>query len=1088
MVYPNDPEARPGEHKWTSEQPEGFRKDGDDSARDASSGALLAIIGQTRQFQYPVEQTWSVNKPCLHRSISAVTRSSLVDVNRHKPIKNSAIRTFTNTDPKLIRERRLRPEDWPDAIAETEGPQLVIAGPGAGKTEFLVRRIARLTSRRRLPGSSILALTFSRRASSGLNTRIRQATRDPLGEVGAGTFHSFAQRMLEAHAAETIGWKELPSILTGPEQVGLVSELLRTDPPGNWPLPFRKLLPTRTLASEVTDFILRSREMMLDSEELERRCAERDDWRALPMFISRYNQVLEQRQRIDYGDLINRAREVIGDPKVLESVREQYRYVLVDEYQDTSPAQAGLLQAVCGIAGNVTAAADSQQSIYGFRGAAPTNVSDFFDMFSGRTHLKGRKWILSTSFRTPRQILEAAQRLTTGIRMPGAVGPVEPAPHAGRVEIRIFDQESEESEWIAAEAARLHLEQDVPFSKMAVLVRTKRRLLIEVSRALDRRSIPHDRPDARLADHPANLMIFDVARAAVSPDRRTATPFVRRLLLGPLFNLDVTGLRRLERGMSSGKADWPEMIRRLPDGEALAALLEDPSWTELPAIDGFWKVWTGLPQLRDLATAPERAGFRAAWTSLAQVLVRAGERNPSTSILEYMSLVESDDFEASPLLSYSDPSEDRMVLTTLHQVKGLEFQVVFIADAVDGVLPDLRRSESLLQTERLDPIRTGSGRAVYRRLHEEARLLYTAMTRASSRVFISATSAGPDEEQRRPSRFLDVIAGDEVVVVTGDPRQRKPLTMKEAESWLRRILVDPSRPSYRRLGAAHTLACGEHLGLRPPIRYAAIPKSGSGEEDLVAGRRLSLSDAARYKACPRQFALERLLKVTVSDNPYITFGNLIHRVLESTERQAAGEGRKPDLDEALARLYESADGYDLGPGSIGKAWRRRGTLLLTRLYADFPKDHGPVVLLEHPVSIELGGFLWQGRIDRVERSADGNLRIVDYKTGKNPPSIRESSGDLQLGSYLLAAAGDPGVNRFGPVRGAEFWHPLAGALRRRVTRFDPSRLEEVRSRLLKIADRINKRDWSPTPGTACRTCNVRSACPAWPEGQDAYRR
>lgn len=989
----------------------------------------------------------------------------------------------------IFSEHRLEPDAWSDAIAVTDGPQLVIAGPGAGKTEFLVRRIAWLTDRLRVPGSGILALTFSRRASAGLNTRIRLATVDPMGEVGASTFHSFARRVLEMYATEAIGWKELPSILTGPEQVDLVAELLADDPPRDWPYPFRELLSTRTLAGEVTDFILRAREMMLAPAELERRCAERDEWRALPRFLARYNRTLEQLDRIDYGALINRAIEVIEDPSVIRSVREQYRYVLVDEYQDTTPAQAGLVQAVSGPGGNVTAAADPYQSIYGFRGAALTNVSGFFDGLRGRRGSPGHKWVLNTSFRVPHRILRAAERLTAGVRLPGAAGPVKAAGYPGRVEIRVFDQASEESEWIAAEAARLNLEQEIPYREMAVLVRTKRRLSAEISRALERRSIPHDRPDARLADHPANRIIFDTARAAAAPDRLSAAPYVRRLLLGPLFDLGVTGLRQMEREMWSGEIGWPEAIRRrLPEGVALADLLDDPSWTGLPTIDGFWRVWTELPQLRRMVTDPGRAGFRAAWTSLSQALVRAAERNPATSLLDYMRLVESDDFEASPLLSYKDPSEDRMVLTTLHQVKGLEFQVVFIADAVEGVLPDLRQTESLLRTERLDPSRSGSAHTFQHRIREETRLLYTAMTRARSRVVITATSAGPDEEHRRPSRFLDVVAGDDPVMASSDPRERPPITAREAESWLRAILVDPAQPNYRRLGAARVLASGAGTGLRSPWVYAAVPKPDRGGENLAAGRRMSPSDAAGYHACPRKFALERVLRVTVPDNPYITFGILIHRVLESVESRAASEAGRPGLERALACLEDLAPEYDLGPGSIGKAWHRRAVLLLTRLYTGRPEPPTEVVLLEQPVEMELGGVRWRGRIDRVERSPEGALRIVDYKTTKNPPPIAEVSRSLQLGFYILASVADRDVSRHGPVRSAEFRHPLAPSPRRRVTAFDPSRLEETRDRLIEIAGLITGGDWTPTPGAACRRCEVKSACPVWPEGQEAYRR
>lgn len=988
-----------------------------------------------------------------------------------------------------FRKRRLDPSEWQEAITETKGPQLVVAGPGAGKTEFLVRRIAWLSDQHRVPGSAFLALTFSRRAASGLSARIGAATRHPLGAVGASTFHSFAQRLLEVHASDTIGWTEMPSILTGPEQVDLVSELLITDSEGQWPLPFRGLLHTRTLADEVTDFILRTREKMMGSAELERRCSERDDWLALPVFVARYDRALERLNRIDYSTLINRAIEVLRSPGVLDAVRSQYRYVLVDEYQDTTPAQATLLRAISEPVGNITAAADPYQSIYGFRGAALSNVAGFFDIFGGSRDLPGRKWVLGTSFRVPREILRAAERLTEGVELPGAAGPVTPAPHPGRVRLRVFDQESEESEWIAAEAARLHLEHSIPYARMAVLVRSKRRVLTEISRALDRRSIPHDRPDARLVDHPATRMIFDVARSAAASDRRTSTRFMRRLLLGPLFNLGVSRLRQMERELWAGASDWVDAIRRhLEGGEALARLLNNPSWTEWPAIDGFWHVWTGLPHFQPLTSDPERGEFRAAWTSLAQALVRAAERSPSMTLLDYVRLAESDDFEASPLLSYRDPVEDRMVLTTLHQVKGLEFEVVFIADAVEGVLPDLRRNESLLRTECLDHYESGSGPATRRRIQEETRLVYTAFTRARSQIMMTATSAGPDEEHRRPSHFLDVVAGDELAVITTDPRTRMPITMKEAESWLRSILVDPAQPGHRRLGAARVLGGSNHRGLRRPQEYAALRRPGADIGVVRIGRYLSPSDAAAYEACPREFVLQRVLKVSPRSSPYLAFGNLIHSVLETVEREAAEEGRRSNLDEALARLDDLFVQDDLGPGSIGEAWRRRAVLLLTRMYDDWPSTDGVPVLLEHPVETELGGIPWRGRIDRVERHPDGTVRVIDYKTGKAPPPAQGLSRSLQLGFYWLAADDDREVRHHGPVRGAQFWYALAGSPKRRVTSLDPAHLDEIRSRLVRIAQLVTNERWTPSAGDACRRCEVKLACPVWPEGQEAYRR
>lgn len=989
-------------------------------------------------------------------------------------------------------ERRLRPEDWDGAVTQTDGPQLVVAGPGAGKTEFLVRRIAHLIDQRGVQNSAILAVTFSRRAAAGLGNRLHRAVSGPDGGVGASTFHSLAYRLLERHAHDVLGWDSLPSILTGPEQVDLVSELLADDPVGNWPVPFRRLLDSRTLAHEVTDFILRAREQMLDHSYVVRIARERRDWRALPGFIARYDAELERRGRIDYGTLMARAIQVLADRSQEEPGVRPYRYVLVDEYQDTTRAQAVLLRWLVGPDRNLTVAADPYQSIYGFRGADLGNVQCFADDFLPTDGHPVRRWVLSTSFRTPAEILRAAERLTVGVELPGAAGPVEAAAGPGRVEIRVFDQESAEAEWIATQAIRLRVEQEIPFHRMAVLVRTKRRLLRELSRALEQRSIPHERPDMRLADHPATRVFLDLARAALGSDSGSPAGSgpIRRVLLGPLFNFSVGRLRAVERNRRLFDMEWSEAIRaHVEGGDELAGLLDDPTWIQRTAIEGFWHAWTRLPQLRPFVKDPERGEFRAAWASLAQALARVADRDPSITLIDYIRLVESDDFEASPLLSYRDPTEDRMVLTTIHQTKGLEFDVVFIADAVEGVLPDLSRHRSLLQVEHLDPFRSSApDRTVTRRLQEETRLLYTGMTRACRRVVLTATNAGSGEAHHRPSRFLKVIEGPGVDTAGDGAAPVRPVTPREAETWLRRILIDPAEHGHRRLAAASVLATTSSPGIRPPQSYAAVRREGSDRGLIRGRRRLSPTDAQGYDRCPRQFALGRLLEVGAAGGPYLAFGALIHTVLERAERQAVKEDRPSTLEEALAILDTQMSRHDFETDSLRSAWLRRARELLEKLYTTWPQPAGSPVFLEHPVRLELGGTTWLGRIDRIERRPDGTLRVVDYKTGKSAPSIEDARNSLQLGFYYLASNADPAISERGPVTSAEFWFPHTSTKRVTVRSFGPDREADTRRRLEEIARLIHEEDWKPTPGPACKSCDVRLVCPAWAEGQEAYRR
>ncbi|MDH5373725.1 MAG: ATP-dependent helicase, partial [Acidimicrobiia bacterium] len=705
---------------------------------------------------------------------------------------------------------------------------------------------------------------------------------------------SLAFRLLERHGRERFGWAEMPSLLTGPEQVGLVSELLASEDPGRWPVLFRPLLDSITFAEEVADFIMRTREYLLSNSELRAAAADRDDWRALPDFLTRYSEELSRRGRLDYGSLQAAAVDLLEDPQVRDEVAEQFRYVIVDEYQDTTAAQSEMLFRITRPHRNLTVAADPYQSVYSFRGAELHNVAEFPDRFTDLDGQPARRLVLTTSFRVPAEILTASVRLTAGGDLPGGAGPVVPAPHSGRVEVRRFRQQSEEAEWIASEVQRLHIEEQLPVGRMAVLVRSKRRFLPELSRALQRRSIAHDLPDARLVDHPAIRLIFDIVlatRPMIGPGDLDADRVFRRLLLGPLLGVPLSVERDAYRRRLRSGESWPAILRAsIPEAADFADLLANPEWaTSGSAAQGFWTLWSSLPQFDKLVHDRDRADYRSAWAAFAQVLGRQEARDEALSLMDYVILADREDFEATPLLGFADAATDRLTLTTLHQSKGLSFDVVFIADAVEGVMPDLRRQRSILQTRLLSPYHDPDPQAARRfRLQEEMRLAYTAMTRASRRVVWTATDAGSDDPQRRPSRFLAAIG----VVPTEAPEERDslldsddrlPVTPAEAEAHLRRMVVDPEVASSRRLAAMSILHQRPNPAIRPVVEFARMRPKGLDTGIIDPALRLSPSQAESYQACPRQYALARRLDAGGEAGPYASFGRLIHDILEETE-------------------------------------------------------------------------------------------------------------------------------------------------------------------------------------------------------------
>lgn len=979
------------------------------------------------------------------------------------------------------------PEGWEAAVGVTDGPQLVLAGPGTGKTQFLAERVARLIAGGTTPGS-ILVLTFSRRAASELERRITGLLDRPAGGATASTFHSYAHRLIELHMA-TEG-RPMPVLLTGPEQVRLVHELLAAEDPADWPVSFRPILTSDTFASEVADFVMRCHERLLDPDGLSALAERRADWRGLPPFLRRYGAALARRGRIDYARLLAEAVAVSSQPNA-----PGYDYVVVDEFQDTSPAEARLAEQSAAD-GNITVAADPHQSIYSFRGAEIDNVAEFPQRIRRRHDRDTITIVLARSFRVPTQILAAANRLVAADPIPGPVRfTIEPADHDGRVDVHTFDQRSAEAEWIAGEIERMHVAERLPLGSMAVVVRSTRHLLPELSRALDRRRLSHDRPDTRLVDHPAVRIVHDIAIAASAPPNAPESELaIRRVLLGPLVTLSLGRERELLRLHHALGVPWPQLIRaEIPHASGLADLVADGEWTRsMPAVDGFWHLWDRLPGVERIVMDPDRADFRAAWSTFARMLERLAERDPSVTLLESLATSLTGDFEANPLLSFTRPEGDRLAVTTLHQAKGLEFEVVFIADAVEGVFPDTGRSRSLLRPELLAPSRTTDTAAqVGFRLAEERRLAYTASTRARRRVVWTATTAGIDEGERRPSRFLLAAAGVDSFEAIGPPPRPSdngrfsPLTLSDAEARLRRFVADPEVGPVTRLASLRVLT--DSPAHWAPSFFAGVPEPGP-DTGLVEGAvRLSPSQATNYDECPRRYAIERRLRAIEGDSPYALFGSIIHEVLELAEGDALAAGLShADVATATRHLDVVWPLHaDFGSPALNDVWHRRGVQLLEEMYGDWPGGDRPPIGLELEMSSTIDGVEWVGRADRVDRGDGGGFTIVDYKTSKNPPTLKDAARSLQLGYYLLAAAEHPALMAAGPATGAELWFPMANG--RTVYPFAMEHLPEVRGKLVDIAAGIVGEDWSPRVGRHCDRCPVKNTCPAWPDGREAYR-
>ncbi|MGB7861685.1 MAG: ATP-dependent DNA helicase [Acidimicrobiia bacterium] len=984
------------------------------------------------------------------------------------------------------RETRITPEEWAPSLADTDGYQMVVAGPGTGKTEFLVRRVQYLIDSGLARRDEVVVLCFSRRASADISRRIEKSVGVTGVPVDTTTFHSLALRLIET---ATDGTRLIP--LTTPEQVGVVAKILETEDPAGWPITYRGILSTHAFAVEVADFLMRCSERLLKPSDLAQRAKERADWRGLPGLYQRYLEHLSETGRTDYGMLLTSAVDLMAS-KEGRSLLERFHYVLVDEYQDTSPAQARMADLIASTHGNLTVAGDPYQSIYSFRGAELRNVADFTERHRGAT-----RTILSQSMRVPAGILDSALRVVSGGELPGAAGPVEPAAHEGRTETYVFDQETAEAEWIAREVEHSILVDSVDPGAIAILVRSKKELIAELSRALDRRGVAHDPPDSRLVDHPAVRLFADLCTVAIaggplpmtSPvEAADADRAMRRILLGPMVGLGLGQERAILRARRRTWAAWPHvMAQNLPHLEGLTTLLHNPEWaTSGSAVDGFWRAWNSIDGLEEMIADSNRAEWRRAWTAFAQVLTRQAERDPNLDLARFFELTEDEGFEATPLISHR-LNDNRVTLTTLHQAKGLEFDIVFIANAVEGVFPDLRRSRRMLRPELLSPERTTDPQAQHLfQLQEEMRLAYTAMTRARLRVVWTATDAGIDQGDRRPSRFIVAASQAGRLQSLGPPPEsvREPITVGEAETSMRRDLLDASQPAVRRLAALTILASPRvESGAEwwDPNGFAGVAPPGPDRPLLGDRFKLSPSQADAYQRCPRRYALERRLRLGGQSTPWAHFGTLIHAALEKAEREVIGTGRQhADLPRAIEHLASVWVEADFGSPELNEAWFGKGREALTKLYEEWPHPDGTPIDVERQVDAVIDGVVWIGFIDRLEQTPEG-IRVVDYKTSTSAVTIAEAASSIQLAFYASTVEND-GED----VVQAQFWYPRVTGKALATRDLDLDLLDQARNQMTDITVAIRAEDWEPKVGDQCRRCDFRLSCPAWPEGRGAY--
>jgi DNA helicase-2/ATP-dependent DNA helicase PcrA len=1007
------------------------------------------------------------------------------------------------------------------AVEHGDGPLLVVAGAGTGKTRVITERIRHLLeSDPTLPGEAIAGLTFTDKAAAEMKSRVMRAAGERGENVFLGTFHAFCTRMLVEHDPDLKPIEDVDYWI-----------LLRRNLPLLQLERYRKLAEPGHFLSDFVRFFSRCQDELVTPQRYERYVAELaealarertslpEDERAVrEEEIARQREIarayrasdalLRGQKRLTFGmQLLDAVRTLDEDPKLLARMRERFRYILVDEFQDTNVAQLELLWRLAGEHRNIVAVGDDAQAIYRFRGASFGSFTIFLEQFAGvaKGDAAGASRFvrsLMDNYRSTARVLRVAGQVTSYLERSPLVPKKDLVAHkplGEKVRIVELGSTTEEARWIVEEIARLHAA-GLRWRSFAALYRIHAHRDALVT-ALGARGIPFVIRNLSILNHRLVLDVIAYLELIAWPGNDIACA---RVLAAPAWGLQPSELVRLvERAAKAKKSLWDtlqapqsdlpfaESVRRGTDGSPGSA---GPTTSELVA---------GINALRERArklTAAELFDELAEWLGISLAVTAEDRRYvdrlarfvrewqmkaESARLAELMQYLEYFE-QAGGKIELEQDADDAVQLMTVHAAKGLEFDHVFVLRLTKGGFPKSQRPAVLEFPEAL--MKEELPKWDYH-TQEERRLFYVALTRARERLTLT-TVVHP---RSKPSLFLDDIL---------------------SAPQLAREHVEQSAPGV--VGApfaAPSAAQGEPLfaeATRKPRVYSRIADwAMEYRPPVFEPLKLSLSAIEAYLSCPQKHLFSHVWGIRGGPHASMTFGNVMH----ATIREFLGALRKgrplppfEDVETIFRREWSSAgfeDAYQ------EECYLKDGIEQLRVFHASCIAAPPDILAQEKAFALELENNVQvTGRIDQVNLIASSpgtstgplpgptaglaagagalgwtgavsrEVEIVDYKTGK-PKTEERARKDLQLGIYALAAREALDLN---PAR--LVYHSLQNNQRVTAGR-EAKQLAGVRNTIQEVALDIRAREFPARPGFYCRNCEYYSLCPAQEAGRGA---
>lgn len=636
------------------------------------------------------------------------------------------------------------------AVMHTQGPLLLLAGAGSGKTRVLTHRAAYLIDEEGVDPWNILAITFTNKAAGEMRERVNQIVGDGADRIWVSTFHSTCVRILRRYI-DRLGYDTNFTIYDTDDQRGIMKEVckkLQID---------TKQLKERTILGAISS----AKDELIDPLQYEKQNGFDYNGSRIAKAYREYQATLKKNNALDFDDLIVKTVELFrADAQVLDSYQNRFRYIMVDEYQDTNTAQFELIRLLAGKYRNLCVVGDDDQSIYKFRGANIRNILDFEKVYPEAKVIK-----LEQNYRSTQVVLDAANAVIRNNTRRKNKALWTDKKEGSRIHFRPFDNAYEEAEFIASDVAKKHRNEDVRYGDCAVLYRTNAQ-----ARMLEERFIMEGIPYDVIGgtNFYARREIKDILAYLKTIDNGRDDVAVKRIINIPKRGIGATTIVRVQEYADARNISFYDALREADQimtiGRSASKL--QPFVMMIQAFRSKLEFFTLEDLIKDViettgyvkeleASDDEDAADRIEnIDELVSKVVSYEETHEEPSLSEFL-----EEVALVADIDRAEEGDDRVLLMTLHSAKGLEFPHVYLAGMEDGVFPSYM---TIMSDDPMD-------------IEEERRLAYVGITRAKDDLTLTCAKQRMlrGETQYNPvSRFVKEIPPE--LLDNRLPTQKKP--------------------------------------------------------------------------------------------------------------------------------------------------------------------------------------------------------------------------------------------------------------------------------------------------------------------------